>query len=63
MFKNYYRDFFVYKKKNYWFIFPAIIFYYDKYQIYDDGKMAPCWGITLRWLQYMVGFQFQKIAK
>ena len=61
MLKNYYKDFFVYKKHHHWYILPAIIFYYDKYPIYDDGKMAPSYGLTIRWLQYMIGFQLQKI--
>jgi hypothetical protein len=61
MLKNYYKDFFVYKKKHHWYILPAIIFYHDKYSIYDDGKMAPSYGLTIRWLQYMIGFQIQKI--
>jgi hypothetical protein len=63
MFKNSYVDYFVYKKKHHWFILPAIIFYYDKHSIYDDGKMAPSYGFTIRWLQYMIGLQIQKIAK
>lgn len=61
MLKNYYKDFFVYKKNYYWYILPSIIFYYDKYEIYDDNKMSPSWGITFRWLIFMVGFQIQKI--
>jgi hypothetical protein len=61
MSQKYYKDFFIYKKKYHWFILPAIIFYYDKYSIYDDGKMAPSWGLTIRWLQFMIGFQIQKI--
>ena len=63
MLKNYYKDFFVYKKKHHWYILPAIIFYYDKYSIYDDGKMAPSYGLTIRWLQYMIGFQLQKTCE
>ena len=31
--------------------------------IYDDGKMAPSYGLTIRWLQYMIGFQIQKLIK
>lgn len=58
--KVYYKDFFIYKKKHHWYVLPAIIFYYDKYQIDDDGKMSPSYGLTIRWLQYMVGFQIQE---
>jgi hypothetical protein len=61
MLKNYYKDFFVYKKNHHWYILPAIIFYYDKHSIYDDGKMAPSYGLTVRWLRYMIGIQIQKI--
>ena len=38
MFKNYYKDFFVYKKKHHWYILPAFIFYYDKDEYFEDGK-------------------------
>lgn len=61
MAQKYYKDFFIYNKKHHWFIFPAIVFYYDRYQIYDDGKMAPSWGLTIRWFTFMIGFQIQKI--
>lgn len=56
---KFYKDFFVYKKNHYWFIIPTIVFYFDRYEIYDDRKMAPCWGFTFRWLLFMVGFQIQ----
>ncbi len=58
---KYYKDFFIYKKKHHWYILPAFVFYYDKNEYYDEGKTSPSWGITLRWLQFMIGFQIQKI--
>ena len=58
--KKYYKDLFIYKKRHHWYILPAFIFYYDKYSIYDDGKMGPSYGFTMRWLQYMIGFQIQE---
>lgn len=61
MMKKYHKDFFIYKKKHHWYILPAIIFYYDKYSYYDDGKSAPSWGLTIRWFTFMVGIQIQKI--
>jgi hypothetical protein len=62
MLKNYYKDFFVYKKKHHWYILPAFVFYYDKDEYFEDGKTSPSWGLTIRWLQYMIGFQIQKIT-
>jgi hypothetical protein len=53
----------VYNKKHHWFIIPAVVFYYDKYSIYDDLNMAPSWGLTIRWLTFMAGFQIQKLNK
>ena len=61
MFKNYYKDFFIYKKSYHYYILPAFVFYYDRYSIYDDNKMAPSWGLTIRWFHFMIGFQMQKI--
>mgnify|MGYP000102839787 FL=1 len=61
MLKNHYKDFFIYNKKHHWYIIPAVIFYYDKESYYDDGKTSPSWGLTIRWLTYMIGFQIQKI--
>ena len=61
MFKNFYTDYFVYNKRHHWFILPAIVFYYDRYSIYDDSHMAPSWGLTIRWLTFMAGFQIQMI--
>ena len=58
---KFYTDFFVYKKKHHWFILPALIFYYDRYEFYDEGKIAPSFGITIRWLIFMAGFQLQFI--
>ncbi len=61
MLNTYYKDFFIYNKKHHWYIIPAVIFYYDKESYYDDGKTSPSWGLTIRWLTYMIGFQIQKI--
>lgn len=54
-------DFFVYKKKHHWFIFPSIVFYYNPSEYYNDGKYSPSYGLTLRWLIFMVGIQIQRI--
>lgn len=60
--KKYYKDFFIYKKKHHWFIIPTIVFYHNKYTPLDlDGeKFTPSFGLTVRWLIYMVGFQIQR---
>ena len=62
MFKNYHKDFFIYNKKHHWFIIPTMVFYYNKYTPLDlDCEIfTPSWGLTIRWLTYMVGFQIQK---
>ena len=57
--KNYYIDYFVYNKKHHWFIIPAIVFYCDPNNMYDDLKSGLSIGFTFRWLTLMAGFQVQ----
>lgn len=59
--KKYYKDFFIYKKKHHWFIIPTIVFFHNKETFLESGVFTPSWGITIRWLVYMIGFQIQKI--
>ncbi len=63
--KKYYKDFFIYKKKHHWFILPTIVFYYNKYTPSDlDGEnFTPSFGLTVRWLTYMVGIQIQQVQE
>ncbi len=56
---KFYTEYFVYNKRNYWFILPAVVFFYDRYRIYDELKMGPSFGFTFRWLTLMAGFQIQ----
>jgi hypothetical protein len=57
---QYIKDFFVYKKNHHWFIVPTIIFFYNKNTFLETGVYTPSWGITIRWLTYMIGFQIQQ---
>jgi hypothetical protein len=59
--KKYYKDFFIYKKRHHWFLIPTIVFFYNKTEFLETGVHTPSWGLTVRWLQYMVGVQIQKI--
>ena len=59
---KYFKNYFVYKKKYHWFIIPTIVFSYNKYEFFETGVETPSWGITIRWLQFMAGFQIQKNA-
>ena len=58
--KKYYKDFFVYKKKHHWFIIPTVVFFYNKETFLETEVYTPSWGLTIRWLTYMVGFQIQE---
>lgn len=58
--KVYHKDFFILKKKHHWFILPSFIFYYNKNEFYETGVTSPAWGLMVRWLVFMIGFQIQK---
>lgn len=58
--KIYYKDFFIYNKKHHWFLIPTIIFFYNKETFLETGIYTPSWGLTVRWLTYMVGVQIQE---
>ena len=53
-------DFFIVKKKHHWFLIPTIVFFYNKETFLETGVYTPSWGLTIRWLTYMVGFQIQE---
>jgi hypothetical protein len=58
--KVYLKDFFVYKKKHHWFLIPTVVFFYNKETFLETGVYSPSWGLTIRWLTYMIGFQIQE---
>lgn len=58
--KIYIKDFFILKKKHHWFIIPSFVFYYNENEFLETGVYTPSWGITLRWLIFMIGFQIQQ---
>jgi len=58
--KKYYKDFFIYKKKHHWFLIPTIVFFYNKTEFLETGVTSPSWGLTIRWLTYMMGIQIQQ---
>ena len=58
--KVYIRDFFILKKKHHWFILPAVVFFYNKTEFFETGVYTPSWGLTVRWLIFMVGIQIQE---
>ena len=57
--REYLKDFFIYKKKHHWFIIPTIVFFYNKETFLETGVYSPSWGVTMRWLTFMIGFQIQ----
>lgn len=59
--KIYEKNFFIIKKRNHWFILPSLIFYYNEYEFLQTGVTTPSWGLSIRWLIFMVGFQIQEI--
>jgi hypothetical protein len=61
--KTYLKDFFIYKKKHFWFIIPSIIFYHNKHEFLETGVYTPSWAITLRWLNFVMGIQIQEAYK
>ena len=61
--KKYVKDFFIYRKRHHWFLIPTIVFFYNKTEFLETDVYTPSWGLTIRWLQYMVGVQIQEIHK
>ena len=59
--KKYEKDFFIIKKKHFWFIIPTIIIFYNKETFLETGVYTPSWGLTLRWLNIMAGIQIQEV--
>lgn len=58
--KKYIKDFFIYKKNHHYFIIPTIIVYYNKHQFLETGIYTPSWGLTIRWMTFMIGLQIQE---
>jgi hypothetical protein len=58
--KKYSKDFFVYNKRHHWFIIPTIVFFYNKETFLETGVYTPSFGLIIRWLTFMVGFQIQQ---
>ena len=58
--KVYDKDYFIYNKKHHWFLIPTIVFFYNKETFLETGVYTPSWGLTIRCLTYMVGFQIQE---
>jgi hypothetical protein len=58
--KKYSKDFFVYNKRHHWFIIPTIVFFYNKETFLETGVYTPSFGLTIRWLTFMIGFQIQQ---
>ena len=61
--KKYCKDFFIYKKRHHWFLIPTIVFFYNKTEFLETGVYTPSWGLTVRWLTYMMGIQIQETYK
>jgi hypothetical protein len=59
--KQYSKDFFIIKKKHHWFIIPTIIYFYNKNTFLETGVYTQSWGVSVRWLVFMIGFQIQEI--
>lgn len=57
---KFYWDFFVYNKKLHWFIIPTIVFYYHRNEQLHVTESLRTFGITIRFLTYMVGFQMEE---
>lgn len=58
--QKYLIDYFIYKKKFHWFIFPAIVVYYNKDEFFETGVTSPAFCLSLRWLIFFAGVQIQK---
>jgi hypothetical protein len=58
--KKYLYDFFILKKKHFWFLIPTPILYYNKETFFETGVYTPSFGFTFRFLNIMIGIQIQK---
>jgi hypothetical protein len=54
------KDFYVVNRPHNWIIIPTIVFFYNRHTFLETGVYSPAWGITFRWLTFMVGFQMQR---
>jgi hypothetical protein len=57
---KYLKDFFIYNKRYHWFIIPTVVFYCRKDVFFETGITSPAIGMSIRWLTFFIGFQFQK---
>ncbi len=57
---KYLTDFFLYNKKFHWFIIPTVVFYYRKDVFFETGITSPAFGMSVRWLTFFAGIQFQR---
>lgn len=58
--KKYYWDFFIYNKKLHWFLIPTIVFYYHKNEQLHVTEPLRTFGLTIRFLTYMMGVQIEQ---
>lgn len=58
--KKYHKDFFIYNKRHHWFLIPTVVLFYNKQTLLNTGEYTPSWGLTIRWLTFMVGIQIQQ---
>ena len=58
--KKYYWDFFIYNKKLHWFLIPTVVFYYRKNQDLHITDSLRTFGLTIRFLTYMIGIQIEQ---
>lgn len=57
---KYLKDFFIYNKRYHWFLIPTVVFYYRKDVFFETGITSPAFGLSVRWLTFFMGVQFQK---
>ena len=57
---KYLTDFFLYNKRYHWFIIPTIVFFYRKDVFFETGCYSPAFGLSIRWLTFFMGIQFQR---
>jgi len=59
---KYLTDFFLYNKRYHWFIIPTVVFFYRKDVFFETGICTPAIGLSVRWLTFFMGIQFQRNA-
>ena len=59
---KYLTDFFLYNKKYHWFIILTVVFFYRKDVFFETGLTTPAFGLSVRWLTFFMGIQFQRNA-